>query len=91
MIDREKKMASLKALLDNQVKRVSRDGLSTDETNELFQRMISPIKNPIDYAGIRSAFKINPMCSECFMEFENDQSRSMHTVEECVSYKVHNS
>lgn len=91
MIDSKKKESALRALLVNQMKQVSLEDLPTEETNALFRAMVSPIKNPIDYAGIRSAFKINPICSECHMEFENDEIRSKHTEEECVAHRVHNS
>jgi hypothetical protein len=86
MIDNKKKLESLIGVLQR-----SNSLLDQGETNELFKLMINPIRNPVGYADIRSSFKVNPLCSECYMEFESDEACASHTLEECTTHKVHNS
>lgn len=61
------------------------------ENNALFQAFINPIRNPIGYASMRSAFSVRPLCKDCLMEFDSEEHYSAHTLEECTIHKVHSS
>jgi hypothetical protein len=86
MIDNKKKSESLMGVLKR-----SNTLLDESDTNELFKAMVNPLRNRVGYADMRSAFKVNPLCSECYMEFESDEACASHTLEECTTHKVHNS
>ncbi len=86
MIDDKKYLESLIELLEG-----SQSLPVESETNELLKLMINPIRNPVGYADLRSAFKVNPLCSECFMIFESDEACAAHTSEECTTHKIHGS
>lgn len=91
MIDDKKRFEILESLTQTKFGNGEGSGVSEEEENGLFQTMINPIKNPRGYATLRDAFKINPLCEDCYMVFVDEIDKSNHTPEECAVNRVHDS